>query len=283
MVSMRSSAFIGILVLVGLSLGSCGPQPANPSAAPASTVTRVATPVPSATPLPSATPTAAQGGIPISAPPIRFVIPAGLSTGADVQAIAAVAAGETSRAVPAHLEVNVHGAGPVIYVFPAREYASVDDAADYNIKLLQAILAGKASPSNEDNVPRIPDTHGGLVFAAQVKILQFGGGSGLRAVTQYASDVRPVNNAQLLYQYTGLTGDGKYYLIAVANTSLPFLAADADSPVPSGGIPFPQDLSGPSYQEYMKQVTGRIDNSPANQFDPSMDVLDALIQSISIQ
>ena len=75
-------------------------------------------------------------------------------------------------------------------------------------------------------------------------------------------------------------------MIAILPVNLPFLPADnnPDSPVPSGGIAFPQNNApGPDFDNYFKQVTGMINTAPSGQFSPPLNALDALIQSISIQ
>ena len=162
----------------------------------------------------------------------------------------------------------------------------MNQKAAESIKRLQVILANPNTQYTNDFLPYIPFIDAGQVFAAQEKILPFNGGSGLRIVTQYASDVSPINNGGLFYHFEGLTSDGKYYIVAILPVNLSFLPADnnPDSPVPSGGIAFPQNnASGTDFENYFKQVTSQIDATAPDQFNPSLNALDALIQSISIQ
>jgi len=284
---------MSILITFALFLSGCSssttptltataPQTAAPS--PTATQTPSLTSLPS--PIPSPESTAAQAGIPFSAPPITFVIPAGLATGASADAIKAVAPSETFEGIPAHEEFSLKGGSVWIDVFPAHEYAVINKNADDNINLLEKILSAKTPPTQRNDLPFIRTSPaGGRTLGVKAKILQFSGGAGLRAVTEYTSDVRPVNNEGLLYEFAGLSDDRQFYIYARCYINLPFLPPDGNptSLVPPGGIPFPQDFSATGIQDYMKQVTAQIESSPANQFDPPLDMLDALMQSISSQ
>jgi hypothetical protein len=238
-------------------------------------------------------PTIAQSGIPILASPIRFVIPTGLGTGATAETILVMTdqTGAPWDIAPAHLQLTLQGYTvqysyhvPQFFVYPAQEYASANQTAAESIKRLQAVLSTPDAQFTNDVLPYVPFYNAGQVFAAQEKVVQFNGGSGLRVVTQYAQDVSPINNSGLFYHFEGLTNDGNYYIVAILPTNLPILASDNNpaSSIPVGGIPFPADnASGSSFDGYFKRVTELINSSPADQFDPPLNSLDALIQSIS--
>lgn len=240
-------------------------------------------------------PTALQNGIPILASPLRFVIPVGLGTGASAETIDVMTdqTGPPWEIAPAHLQLTLQGYAvqnsihvPQFFVYPSPEYAAVNQAAAESIKRLQAVLSSPDLQHDNDVLPYIPFFNAGQVFAAQEKVVHFNGGSGLRIVTQYAQDVSPINNSGLFYHFEGLTGDGKYYIVAILPTNLPYLSNDNDpaSPIPAGGVPFPpNDAPGSSFENYFKQVTGLMDSSKPDQFDPPLNKLDTLIESISTQ
>jgi hypothetical protein len=240
-------------------------------------------PAGTSTPVPTSTSAPSQAAIPVSASPIQLVIPAGLATGASVQTIDATSCTDecyNTPNTPAYLELTFEGYGGDISVYPAPQYGAENPGAAYSIQQLKEILLGKISLSQEDALPVIPDANAAQVLASQEKIIHFNGGSGLRIITQYQSDVRPVNNAQLFYLFQGLSRDGRYYILARLWTTLPFLPADAnsDSPVPAGGIPFSM-----SNENYIQQITDLINATPSDQFNPTLNMLDSLIQSISTQ
>ncbi len=193
---------------------------------------------------------------------------------------------------PAHLQLTLQGYPlnssfhvPQIFVYPAAEYAAANPAAAESMKRLKVILSNPGAPYANDTLPYVPFFNAGQVFAAQEKVIQFNGGSGIRIVTQYAQDVSPINNGGLFYHFEGLTSDGKYYIVAILPISLPFLPVDnnPNSPVPSGGIPFPQNNApGSSFENYFKQITDLINAAAPDQFNPSTNTLDELIQSIKV-
>ena len=235
-----------------------------------------------------------QSGIPFFASPIKLVIPNGLATSASVETIDVVTdqSGAPWDIAPAHLQLTLQGYPlnssfhvPQIFVYPAPEYAAANPAAAESMKRLKAIMSNPAASYTNDVLPYVPFFNAGQVFAAQEKVIQFNGGAGIRIVTQYAQDVSPINNGGLFYHFEGLTSDGKYYIVAILPISLPFLPIDnnPNSPVPSGGIPFPQNnASGSSFENYFKQIADLINAAAPDQFNPSANPLDELIQSIKV-
>ena len=236
-----------------------------------------------------------KSGIAFGASPIKLIIPNGLAISASTETIDVVTdqTGMSWDIAPAHWQVTLHGYPlnsssqvPQIFVYPAPGYAAANQKAGESIKRLQVILASPNAPYTNDVLPYIPFINAGQVFAAQEKVLQFNGGSGFRVVTQYASDVSPINNGGLFYHFEGLTSDGKYYIVAILPVNLSFLPVDnnPNSQVPSGGIAFPRNnASGSDFENYFKQVTNRINATGPDQFSPSLNALDALIQSISTE
>jgi hypothetical protein len=237
----------------------------------------------------------AHKGIPIFASPIKLILPDGLASSATAETID-VATDQTGApwdVAPAHLQLTLQGYPPnssfhvpQIFVYPAQQYAAANQNAAESMKRLQDILSKPDAQYANDVLPIVPFFNAGQVFAAQEKVIQFNGGSGLRIATQYAQDVSPINNGGLFYHFEGLSSDGRFYIVAILPISLPYLAVDnnPDSSVPTGGIPFPRNnASGPGFDNYFKGVANLIDGSPADQFNPSLNTLDALIQSITPQ
>ena len=247
------------------------------------------------TPLRLSATTGAPSGIPFIASPIRLVIPNGLAISARADLIDVVTdqTGMSLDVAPAHVQITLQSYSlessfqvPQIFVYPAPGYAAVNQKAAESIKRLQVILANPNTQYSNDVLPVIPFLNAAQVFAAQEKIIPFNGGSGIRTVTQYASDVSPINNGGLFYHFEGLASDGKYYIVAILPVNLSFLPADnnPDSPMPSGGIAFPQNnASGIDFENYFKQAASQIDATAPDQFKPSLNTLDALIRSISFQ
>ncbi len=234
-----------------------------------------------------------EAGIPFSATPIRFVIPAGLAEGASAETIDVVTdqTGAPWDVAPAHLQLTFQGYElqstfhvPQMFVYPAQQYESMNRSAAETLKRLRSVLANPSGSHSQDTLPRVPFYNAGQVIAAQEKVIHFSGGSGVRFITQYGQDISPINNDSLFYHFAGLTDDGQYYIVAILPVNLPFLAADNNpaSPVPAGGVPFPPaSATGSDFQSYFSAVTQRIDEAASEQFDPPLDKLDALITSLT--
>ncbi len=235
-------------------------------------------------------------GIQVSFQNISFVIPQGLASGAASEIVPEMTDqnGAPWDVAPQHIRFTLDGynsplgkfSAMEMSVFPAQEYAAVYQGAAESLKRLQAVLASPNAQYTNDALPYVPYFNAGQVIAAQQRIIQFAGGSGIRIVTQYAQDVSPINNGGLFYHFEGLTSDGKYYVVAVLPIGAPFLAASNDpaAPLPPGGIPFPDMTStdGTVFQNYYQTVTDALNKTASDTFQPSLDTLDALVQSITI-
>lgn len=131
-------------------------------------------------------------------------------------------------------------------------------------------------------MPRIPWFNAEPMIAANIQMLSFQSGKGIRALTEYAQYYAPINNNELIYQFAGLTTDENYYIIAILPVTAPFLAENEkpDAPVPTDGIPIPTDV-GPN-DGYYAAITEKLVALDSESYTPSLSTLDALIQSILI-
>ena len=99
-------------------------------------------------------------------------------------------------------------------------------------------------------------------------------------LTQIAQDFVPINNHDLIYFFSGLTNDGKYYVVAI----LPINAPGLPENYQSGEFPDPNDTTNAenALQEYYSNVTLLLNNTQADSFTPNINLLDTLINSINI-
>lgn len=174
-----------------------------------------------------------------------------------------------------------------IEVYPAREYAAMSPLASSNIADLQAMLS-QAPNLPPGKIPFLPLFNSGQVFRAQIKFLDFKSGKGIHFITQYDQDPMPINNREVFYTYQGLTNGGAYYVAAILPIHVPILPSDerVDGPVPPGGVPLPDFNSGDPvmlFTGYLQSVADTLNATPADQFTPSLDALDALVQSIEVK
>jgi len=231
-----------------------------------------------------------NGGTPVSYENVSFSIPAGVASGANTETMTSVDtnSGAPWDIAPTHLRFTLTGYtlsgkffDPQIYVYPASEYAQVNSTAAEQIERLKKVLSG--SPLLKETLPNVPFFNAGHLIAANIKLLNFQNGSGMRELTQYDQYPAPINNHELFYHFEGLTTDGKYYVIAVLPITAPVLAEDEkpESNVPSGGIPVPSD-TGPTNVYYFS-VTEKLNSLTPDSLTPPLNSLDALIQSILVK
>ena len=193
---------------------------------------------------------------------------------------------------PGHIEMQLESYflqnrfhEPTIYVYPAMAYVEMVPAVFESIHRLDNILGNPSAPIKGDQLPGIPFFNDQQVFAAQIKTISFQNGQGIRFVTQYAQHAASANNYDLFYHFQGLTSDGQYYVVAILPISNPILAETSDpgAALPVGGVPY-FFYSDPNadMQLYYKSVTEILNATPAKDFTPTLDQLDALIRSMQI-
>jgi hypothetical protein len=228
---------------------------------------------------------------------ISFTIPLGLATDALTGTVPALTDEQQWgpwNIAPQHIKILLDNYSQnsyqqaAIFIYPAQDFASTSDQVKENIQRVNSIL-NKTTPLAAENMPSIPFYNAGQAIAAQMQVVSFKSGGGVRLVTQYANGIGPINNSALFYHFQGLTNDGKYYIIAILPTSADFLPPDdtkytVDSPTVTD---FPgyykSNPTGDDFKAYFQAVTDKLNATRPDQFKPSLSTLDALIQSISVQ
>jgi len=85
---------------------------------------------------------------------------------------------------------------------------------------------------------------------------------------------QPQNNKEMFYTYQGLTNDKKYYLSAILPVSHPYL--------PDPSTVTMDDAFYNYFQTYVGQIESELNDRPADSFYPSLEILDAMMQSFLI-
>jgi hypothetical protein len=230
-------------------------------------------------------------GTAISANNVSFVIPTGI--GSDAQAEAVPASLDPNAPYwdihPAYTEFALAGYilqntfhQPKIYIYPADEYANLHEGAADNISRSKELIANQNAPMPQ-NMPFMPLFNAGQVFHSNEKFLTFQNGSGVRFLTQFAQAPYPVNNHDVFYTFQGLTNDGGYYVSAILPINAAFLAPDGnpESQLPADGIPFDW-VNFENTDAHFDLVKQKLNATDPDAFSPSFINLDALIQSIFI-
>jgi hypothetical protein len=146
---------------------------------------------------------------------------------------------------------------------------------------LQEVLDNPGKPLTEDVLPTY-HINAAQLFTSNIKIVAVQNGLGIRMLTQIAQDFVPINNHDLIYFFSGLTNDGKYYVVAI----LPINLAGLPENDPFGEFPDPNNTGPGNYtdpENYYSNATLRLNNTQADSFTPDLDLLDTLINSINIE
>jgi hypothetical protein len=155
-----------------------------------------------------------------------------------------------------------------------------------SIRRLDNILYTPGGPSlSADQLPTVPFFNAAQVFESNIQVISFQNGQGVRFLTEYAQYAASVNNHDLFYHFQGVTRDGAYYIIAILPITAPVLAetSDAGAVLPLGGVPYPYMADpGADMQGYYASVADVLNATPSDRFTPTINQLDALIQSMRI-
>ena len=162
---------------------------------------------------------------------------------------------------------------PQIFVYPASELASVNEAAAKVITDLQTLLQTRQTG---DTLPFLPLSNTVQAMHAQMQYLDLKSGKGIRYLTQFNQGISPINNSGLIYTFQGLTSDGKYYISAVLPVTHPDLPAGAE-------LNEVQSKEPNDFQAYLAETVTLLDQQPGEGFSPDLNKLDAMIRSIEVK
>ncbi len=268
-----------ILLSVSLLILLAACQPAQPATSAPDVGTAVAQTLETLT---AAAPTAVPvSGSPVSYHNISFDIPLALNASAVPSTTNDVEfpyINPSNGPMPEHAVFSFTNyplpRGGKIMVFKAAEYAAYGEPLQETVT---ALLAG------QDAAQPLPDVLVDGHFYAQAKAVNFKNGHGARYLLQSMDAPVPINNQGLFYYYQGITTDGAYFVSATFGVNAVFLAANSDPnfAVPPDGVPFGNG-TGFDYNAYLKAVTQKLNDTPAESFAPSPGTLDKIIESLQI-
>jgi hypothetical protein len=304
----KALLFLSVFIVVALACDLA--VPVNPPTSPAPLPTNTAVPevgiptqIPAsatfipATLAPEATPTTlgpSFDGVEVAVDPLHIVLSPGLASGARGSQFPRAEGDNVApwEVTPGHTQLKLEGYllqgkfhQPQIYVYPAQGYAEMYPPAFESIHRLNNILFDPAAPVGKEQLPTVPFFNAAQVFASNIQVISFQNGQGVRFLTEYAQYAASANNTDLFYHFQGVTSDGFYYVIAILPVSAPVLAetSDGGAVLPAGGVPYPfyadpnADMDG-----YYTAITSLLNATSPQAFSPTLNQLDALIQSMRI-
>ncbi len=182
---------------------------------------------------------------------------------------------------PAHDELTLTGYitgekfhAPRIIIYPIARFSEIaPDNINTRVASMQALLAG--GPIG-NGIPLLPLFNAAQVFHAKVQRIDTPALSGFRFITTYSQWAVPINNNELFYTFQGITSDGQYWVSVILPLTNAFLPETDE--VPGGD----HSTWSEGYEDYLAALIPQLDALADDSFNPSLILLDELVQSMTI-
>jgi len=133
--------------------------------------------------------------------------------------------------------------------------------------------------TEQGSLPYLPWINMAQTFCAQLEIVAFDGGQGIRYITQFAQGPGPVLEGQVFYTFQGLTDDGRFYIAAFFPVSTGvFPTEPPTSPECCDADTDPVEV----WAEVLAEQLVQLNALPGDLFTPDLAQLDDLVASIRI-
>lgn len=177
---------------------------------------------------------------------------------------------ELLAGVPEYIEITFNteqGPGQLV-IQPIRDESGV----------LYAALSPDLQTYYRDVDVQIANEAEGRIDQQQLAYIPFSNGNGLRAISYEFENtfVAKITNETIFYYYDGVTEDGRYYVALKYPVDANEFTADGE---------FTEEElteAAADFNAYVIETMGPLDELTANQFSPSIDELDALVNSIAV-
>jgi WD40 repeat protein len=169
---------------------------------------------------------------------------------------------------PESLEIRAQ-----IFIFPILEYADISSLAGEQIEALKSLLDDNALPAR-GKLPVLPTINGVQDLRGQMASLEFQGGRGLRFIARYSQEAAPVVNPVVFYTFQGLTDDGSLYVAAFFPLYVSLLPDKIQIE--------DWDAFSLGYQDYMADITSKLESLTPTDFEPNLETIDNVIRSMTI-
>lgn len=151
------------------------------------------------------------------------------------------------------------------------------------LDLLNTLLADQsdlssfvvADTNNETVLPYLPIANAAQVFRAQPIYLDFQNGSGIRYLTYYSQSVNPIEEGNIFYTFQGVSDDGSTYI----SVNFPLITGIFPTQTPAD---FNYDDFTANYMDFLTESLSALDNQAGSAFTPTLEQLDAIVQSILV-
>lgn len=175
---------------------------------------------------------------------------------------------------PEHVEVLLNGQQgegewsprePQVFVFSAAAYTGIYQEAERTeferqMRQLKRVTERESTARPTTPVPVFPAIGASQVFHSKLQAIKTPQLQGVRFITRYTQEHTPTTNEDIFYTFQGLSADGRYYISVFHPVTVARLP---DTP-------------------FLDQSTAFIEHADPRSFNPELDTLDRLVQSIRI-
>ena len=164
-----------------------------------------------------------------------------------------------------------------ILVYPVAEYQGLIEYVGEVVADLEWLLAERPAVP-VDALPFLPMWNAGALIETQISYLVFQNGSGVRSLTQHGQSWWPINNTDLFYTFQGLTADGAFYVVGIFPISSPILLNSGDDYAMDN-----YDFFAENFENYTNDIASQLNAQLGDSYNPALDLLDALFQSLLVE
>jgi hypothetical protein len=185
---------------------------------------------------------------------------------------------------PAHTELTIKNYPltltqfpPQIWIYPVNRFSELlPDVLPRRVSDLKRLISsGTWSGGELPFLPAIPEVQ---TFYSHETGMSFNGGRGVRFITEYSEVPFPISNKSIIYTFQGLTDDGKYWVAVTLPISSPILPADNDT-LPEG---YTEENLIQNYDSYASDMKEALEAQAPGSFSPTINMLDSLVESITV-
>ena len=169
-----------------------------------------------------------------------------------------------------------HFLTPLINIYPLEEFQQVNPGAAAQITLLKDLISWQSlGASRPDGLPFLPIFNAAQSFFTKVEFINTDSVNGLRYLTQFQQATYPIQNGQMIYTFQGITADGKYYISAVFPESHAILE-------PYDDFEYTAEFEE-NFWDYLMEIGEQLRAEPDESFNPGLDALDGVIESLRVE
>ena len=188
---------------------------------------------------------------------------------------------------PAHTELSIQNYPLIrtqfpsqVRIYPVHRFLELlPDVLPHRVSDLERIISSGTWSSRE--LPFLPPLPMMQTFFSHEAVISFNGGQGVRFITDYNESSHPISNRTIFYTFQGLTDDGMYWVAVTLPISSRILPEDVDFPPPPEGYTVESWFQ--NYSSYASEVKDALDAQAPGSFSPTINILDSLVNSITIR